>query len=106
MKAKSVLLQVKVPENVIVALDRLIEAGVFRSRSEAVAEGIRRVLIAYSSLGGELSLIDRYIAGSADKPLDPGSTIEVDVDEARRRIANFFETDEVSEVLRKLRVRQ
>ncbi|MEM3995376.1 MAG: ribbon-helix-helix protein, CopG family [Thermofilum sp.] len=105
MGRRGVLLQVRVPESMVAALDRLVEAGVFRSRSEAVAEGIRRVLSAYSVLGEGLSLIERYVAGRAEKSLGPGSLVEVDVEEARRRIAAFFGTDDVSEVLRRLRVR-
>ncbi|MEM0345481.1 MAG: ribbon-helix-helix protein, CopG family [Thermofilaceae archaeon] len=105
MGRRSVLLQVKVPESVVAALDRLVEAGIFRSRSEAVAEGIRRVLSAYSVLGEGLALIEGYVAGRVEKSLGPGSLVEVDVEEARRRIAAFFGTDDVSEVLRRLRVR-
>lgn len=39
---KTVLLQVRVPEKIVKELDRLIELGVFKSRSEAIAESLRK----------------------------------------------------------------
>jgi Arc/MetJ-type ribon-helix-helix transcriptional regulator len=37
-----------VPETLVKELDKLVAAGYFKSRSEAVAEGIRRLLLAAS----------------------------------------------------------
>jgi Arc/MetJ-type ribon-helix-helix transcriptional regulator len=42
LRKKNVLLQVRVPEDIVEELDQLVASGYFKSRSEAVAEGIRR----------------------------------------------------------------
>ncbi|MCC6003111.1 MAG: hypothetical protein LM590_02085 [Thermofilum sp.] len=106
MRKKGILLQVRVPEVVVKELDRLVAAGYFKSRSEAVAEGIRRLLLAYSgAAGGAGSLVRLYVEGALKRDLGPGDTFEINVEEARRRILKFFGTDSVNEVLRKTRTR-
>lgn len=50
-------------------------------------------------------LSSRGTSGVFEGTLGPGSTVEVDVEEARRGIASFFGTDDASEALRRLRVR-
>jgi Arc/MetJ-type ribon-helix-helix transcriptional regulator len=103
---KTVLLQVRVPETVVKELDKLVAAGYFKSRSEAVAEGIRRLLLAYSGAAGSVASLARlYAEGVLERDLEPGTPFEIDVDEARRRILEFFGTDSVDEVMRKVRAR-
>ena len=87
-------------------LDKLVAAGYFKSRSEAVAEGIRRLLLAYSGAAGSVASLARlYAEGVLERDLEPGTPFEIDVDEARRRILEFFGTDSVDEVMRKVRAR-
>jgi len=101
-----VLLQVRVPETMVKELDKLVAAGYFKSRSEAVAEGIRRLLLAYSGAAGSIASLARlYTEGALERDLEPGTPFEIDVDEARRRILEFFGTDSVDEVVKKVRAR-
>jgi Arc/MetJ-type ribon-helix-helix transcriptional regulator len=87
-------------------LDKLVAAGYFKSRSEAVAEGIRRLLLAYSGAAGSIASLARlYTEGALERDLEPGTPFEIDVDEARRRILEFFGTDSVDEVVKKVRAR-
>jgi Arc/MetJ-type ribon-helix-helix transcriptional regulator len=103
---RTVLLQVRVPETLVKELDKLVAAGCFKSRSEAVAEGIRRLLLAYSGAAGSIASLARlYAEGVLERDLEPGTPFEIDVDEARRRILEFFGTDSVDEVMRKVRAR-
>jgi Arc/MetJ-type ribon-helix-helix transcriptional regulator len=103
---KTVLLQVRVPETVVKELDKLVAAGYFKSRSEAVAEGIRRLLLAYSGAAGSIaSLVRLYAEGALEQDLEPGTPFEINVDEARRRILDFFGTDSVDGVVKKVRAR-
>ena len=100
------LLQVRVPETMVKELDKLVAAGYFKSRSEAVAEGIRRLLLAYSGAAGSIASLARlYTEGALERDLEPGTPFEIDVDEARRRILEFFGTDSVDEVVKKVRAR-
>ncbi len=94
------------PETLVKELDKLVAAGYFKSRSEAVAEGIRRLLLAYSGAAGSVASLARlYTEGLLERDFEPGTPFEIDVDEARRRILEFFGTDSVDEVVRKVRAR-
>jgi len=101
---KTILLQVRVSEEIVKELDRLIELGIFRSRSEAVAESLRKLLLEYSRLATEEEfVITLYLLGKLKKDLGPSDVVEVNVDEARKNLRKFFGTDEVEKVLRKVR---
>jgi Arc/MetJ-type ribon-helix-helix transcriptional regulator len=103
---RTALLQVRVPETLVRELDKLVAAGYFKSRSEAVAEGIRRLLLAYSGAAGSIASLARlYAEGVLERDLEPGTPFEIDVDEARRRILEFFGTDSADEAVRKVRAR-
>jgi len=104
---KTVLLQVRVPERIVKELDKLIELGVFRSRSEAIAESLRKLLLEYSKIVSEEELtIILYLLGKLKRDLGPRDIVEVDVAEARKNLRKFFGTDKVDEVLRKIRSRE
>jgi Arc/MetJ-type ribon-helix-helix transcriptional regulator len=106
MRKKNVLLQVRVPEVIVEELDRLVASGYFKSRSEAVAEGIRRLLLAYSTpskIPG--SIFKLTIEASPQQDLGPGDTFEINVEEARKRILEFFGSDSVDDVVKKMRMR-
>jgi|GEM_PF-948672 len=101
---ESVLLQVRIPIRIIKKLDRLIEAGIFRSRSEAVAESLRRLLLEYSTLVDEESfIVERYLSGRLEKDLSPSDIVEVNVEEAKENLAKFFGTTDVDVILRRIR---
>ena len=103
MLKRSVLLQVRVPERVLFELDRLIEAGLFRSRSEAVVEGIRRLILAYSLFDSTAFFVERYL--STRQVQEDVPEPEIDVEEAKRRLIDHFGTANVGEVLGKMRMR-
>jgi len=101
---KTILLQVRVPERIVKELDKLIELGIFKSRSEAVAESLRKLLLEYSKLASEEELtIVLYLLGRLKKDLSPKDTVEVDTVEAKKNLREFFGTDKVDEVLKKIR---
>ena len=101
---ESVLLQVRVPMRIVKELDRLIEAGIFRSRSEAVAESLRRLLLEYSTLVEEESfIVEMYLSGKLERNLSPDDTVEVSVEEAKENLAKFFGTADVDAILRRIR---
>lgn len=103
---KTVLLQVRVPEAIVKELDKLVAAGYFKSRSEAVAEGIRRLLLAYSGVSSGIEAAIRlYAEGALERDLGPEEPFHVDVEEARKRVLEFFGTDDIDEIVRKLRAR-
>ncbi len=104
---KTRLLQVRLPERIVKEVDKLIELGLFRSRGEVVAEALRRLIMDYSSLADDLSsVIELYLSGRLERDLKPKTRVEVDIEEARRRILDFFGTDDVDEVLKAVRRRR
>jgi Arc/MetJ-type ribon-helix-helix transcriptional regulator len=106
MRKKNVLLRVRLPELLVQELDNLVAKGYFQSRSEAVAEAIRRLLLAYSvSSRIPGSMFKLTIEGSSRQDLGPGDTFEIDVEEARKHILEFFGSDSVDDIIRKTRMR-
>ena len=104
---KTRLLQVRLPERIVREVDKLIELGLFRSRGEVVAEALRRLIMDYSSLADDLSgVIELYLSGRLERDLKPKTRVEIDFEEARRRILDFFGTDDVDEVLEAVRRRR
>ena len=97
------MLQVKVPERVVLELDKLVESGLFRTRSEAVVEGIRRLIATYSLLDAPALFVERYLSGSRIEEDFPEP--ELDEEEAMRRLTERFGTANADEVLRKMRMR-
>ncbi|AJB42232.1 hypothetical protein TCARB_1184 [Thermofilum adornatum 1505] len=45
------------------------------------------------------------IEGSSRQDLGPGDTFEIDVEEARKHILEFFGSDSVDDIIRKTRMR-
>ncbi len=107
MKKKNILLQVRVSENIIEELDKLIELGIFRSRSEAVAESLRRLLLDYSLLlSREDLVIAAYRSGKLNRDLGPSDTIEIDIEKAKENLRKFFNTIELDEIIGRIRGRK
>jgi len=101
---ESVLLQVRVPMRIVKELDKLIEAGIFRSRSEAVAESLRKLLLEYSTLvEGESFIVEAYLSGRLERDLGPNDTVEVSVEEAKENLVEFFGTADVDAILKRVR---
>lgn len=72
-----------------------------------MAEALRRLIMDYSSLADELSgVIELYLSGRLERDFKPKTRVEIDVEEARRRIIDFFGTDDIDEVLETVRRRR
>ena len=104
---KSKLLQVRLSEELLEKLDELVRLGLFKSRSEAVSEALRRLILEYSAVTDDLSMtVALYMLGRLERNLGPGDKFEIDEAEAKRNIERFFGTSEVEEVIDKVRGRK
>ncbi len=100
----TILVQARLPRKLVEKLDELVEEGLFSSRSEAVAEAVRRLVLEYDRLIGEdVVFVEKYIAGR--KPRVEAGSIEVDLEEARRKLREVFGSDRVEDALARIRGR-
>ncbi len=99
----TVLVQVRLPRNLVEKLDELVRLGLFSSRSEIVVEAVRRLILEYGRVIKEdVILIEEYICGK--KPNVTSSVAkEVDVEEALKKIKEFIDSDKVEDVIRWVR---
>ena len=49
MTSKSMLVQVRMPPRLVQALDQLSEDGIYMNRSEAILDGVRRLVLAFET---------------------------------------------------------
>ncbi len=106
MKDK-VLVQARLPAALVRELDRLLEEGYYRDRTEAIADGIRRLIERFSKRDRVARMVRLYLMGKLprDSSIDEVGRIEK-VKDVRRAILEFYGTDKIDEVLGKLRGRK
>jgi len=103
-KGRNVLVQVRLPIKVVEKMDRLIELGYYNSRSEVIADLIRR--IDEELFGDKIALfIEDYLNGRVKHEYNLKLRVKIDVENARKRFKELFGTDDVSKILDKVRGR-
>ncbi len=100
------LVQTRLPRKLVEKLDELVELGLFSSRSEVVAEAVRRLILEYDRLLDEdLAFIEKYLSGK--KPtVTTNVAEEVNVKEALRRVQEIFGSSRVEDAIAYLRGRR
>lgn len=106
MKDK-VLVQARLPAALVRELDRLLEEGYYRDRTEAIADSIRRLIEKFSKRDRVARIVRLYLIGKLprDSSVDEVGRIER-VEDVRRAVTEFYGTDKVDEVLGKMRRRK
>ena len=63
MAAKKVLIQIRMPEQLVSAIDSLQDQGVYTSRTEVITDGVRRLVNAYQTTDPLKQAVIRSIHG-------------------------------------------
>jgi len=104
--AKKVVVQVRLPAGLVEKLDTLTEQGLYRDRTEAITDGIRHLVDRY--LGGDAvsRMISLYLAGKLPRNASIDDLeIAVDLEAVRKIVKGLFGTDNIDEVISKMRGR-
>lgn len=105
--AKTRLIQIRIPEDLLKKIDYLLEKGMYRSRSEFILDATRRFIEKSMPSSPLESFIQRYLMGKVEPTQESEKTIselfrKVQADVTWRK--RFGETPE--KVMEKLRKRQ
>ena len=101
-RAKTVLVQARLPERLVQGLDRLVEEGWYRSRTDALEDAIRRLLMRFMARSEAGRLAARRLEGRLED-VDPLDIVLGE--DARRDVVEAFGTDNVDEVIKVIRRR-
>jgi len=101
-KEKTMLIQTRIPIKLIERLDKLVEEGWYRNRTEAIEDAIRLLILRYKPLGDVGKLVLYRLRGRL-KDIDP---LEIVFEPSiREDIVKAFGTDNIDDVIRVIRRR-
>ncbi len=102
-----VLIQVRLPIALVKELDRLLKEGYYRDRTEAIADAVRRLIERFAKIDRIRRIVRLYLMGklSQDASIDEIGHLE-NVKDIRRAFINIYGTDNVDEILDKIRRRR
>ncbi len=100
----SMLIQVRVPVELVKRMDRLIANGLYRSRSEMLIDAVRHLLLTY---GGEKPEVERfilhYLKGRVRREEDLEVIVKLFTDDVVERIMEKTEAKTPEELMRRIR---
>ncbi len=101
---KSILIQVRLPRELVEEIDKLIEEGHYSSRTSFFEDAARRRLEELSMVRNEIALLVKdYLNGKAEK-VNEKLSIDINLEEAKRRLRELG-LEDVMRALDKIRGR-
>jgi len=99
-KASTVLVQARLSERLVREIDRLVEEGWYKSRTEAIEDAIRGLLMRFRFTGEA----GRFVFYRSEGRLTDVDPLEIVLDPGvREEIVRAFGTDSVDDVVRIIR---
>jgi len=104
--AKKVVVQVRLPAGLVEKLDVLTEQGLYRDRTEAITDGIRRLIDRYLKEDTVSRMVSLYLMGKLPRSasIDEGGAMN-EPETVRQAMRNLFGTDDIDEILSRMRGR-
>lgn len=102
--AKSRLVQIRIPEDLVKKLDELSRTGWYQNRSEVIVDAIRHLIVAVSGEDETWRLTVKNLVGKVERASfvdDLDSAI--DSEEIRRALCETYGTDDPLEILEMVR---
>lgn len=97
------IVQVRMPPRLVQLLDRMAEEGLYSSRSEAILDSVRRLVIGYErSDRFKRALIRSYLGRKGSGSVDDLAQ-EIDPDEIASAIRKAFKTESIDEIITEVR---
>jgi len=104
--ARKVVVQVRLPASLVEKLDMLTEQGLYRDRTEAITDSVRHLIDKYSKGDVVSRMVSLYLMGKIPRN---ASIDEVEVlnepEIVRQTMKNLFGTDNIDEILSRMRGR-
>jgi Arc/MetJ-type ribon-helix-helix transcriptional regulator len=103
MTTKSILVQVRMPPHLVQLLDRLAAEGVYSNRSEAIVDGVRRLVLAFETKDPfRQKILNSYLGRTRTGSIDDLRPI-LDREGIMRGIQDAFGTTGIDEILSEVR---
>ena len=97
------LVQVRMPPRLVQALDQLSAEGLYTSRSEAILDGVRRLVLAFETKDPfRQALIRSYLGKPAKGSIDELQDT-LDREDIVRGVKKTFCTDRIEEIIAEVR---
>ena len=103
--SEKVVVQVRLPAKLVKELDRLTQQGIYRDRTEAIADGVRHILDRYSKEGSLSRMVAMYTMGKLARDESVDEIGVSDTKTTRVIIKQQFGTDVIDEVIGIIRKR-
>ncbi|MEM3040637.1 MAG: ribbon-helix-helix domain-containing protein [Nitrososphaerota archaeon] len=100
---KKVLVQARLPAQLVNALDKLTQEGFYSNRTEAIADGVRQLVYRYSGGGNVAKAVRLYLMGKAPTDSSIDDVPEPDYERVRSFFLEQFGTDKAEEIIMMLR---
>jgi Arc/MetJ-type ribon-helix-helix transcriptional regulator len=103
---KKVVIQVRLPSGLVEKLDQLTELGLYRDRTEAITDSIRHLLDKYLREDPLSRMVNLYLMGKLPRnaSIDEVGVVE-EAEEVRQVMISLFGTDDIDEIISRLRGR-
>ena len=103
MTSKSMLVQVRMPIRLVEALDRLSDEGIYMNRSEAILDGVRRIIIAFEKKDQfREALAKSYLGRKRTGTIEEINHL-INPDDIVECIREAFGTDQIDHILQVVR---
>lgn len=103
--SRTVLVQARLSERLVRELDKLVEEGYYRNRTEALEDAIRHLIERMRGLSGIGIIVAQYLSSRRlTKDVDPLDLVYGDK-EVRRKIIEYYGTDDIDHVMSIMRGR-
>ncbi len=99
---RTVLVQARLPERLVREIDRLVEEGWYKSRTDALEDAVRRLLLRFR-VADEIGRLTLYRLEGRLTDVDPLDIVVED--DVRSDLREVFGTDDVDQVMRIIRRR-
>ncbi len=103
-KCRTVLVQARISEYLVEKLDKLVEEGWYKNRTEAIEDAIRHLITLWYKPLGDVGRLVLYRLRGRLKDMDP---LEIVFDPSiREDIVKVFGTDNIDDIVRVVRRRK
>ena len=99
MTAKTILVQIRMPEQLVRTIDSLQDQGMYTSRTEVIMDGVRRLVNAYQTSDPLKQAVFRSLHGKKASISFRDILSEYDAEEVESSLTKALKTSSIDEII-------
>ena len=103
MTTKTILIQVRMPEQLVRIIDNLQDQGIYTSRTEVIMDGVRRLISAYQTSDPMKQAVVRSLHGKKGIGSFRDITSAYDPEEVVSALERTFQTNSIDRIIDEVR---